>query len=95
MKKLIILSLFVLAGCSTYNPKLASSPQNTAKYQRDLQDCRNLAKPSNGAETSILMGGLIGLAIHDATNPGANDFESENSIVNNCLSEKGYVVKND
>jgi hypothetical protein len=93
MKRILaILLICMLGACAEYNPNISYYPNGKETYQSDLQECRDKAKPSNGAETSILMGGLIGLAIHDVANPGSNDFESSTTTINKCLTKKGYDI---
>jgi len=92
MQKLTSCLFLVLAACSTYQPVLKQQPKNTQKYESDLAECRKEAQPSSGSETSMLLGGAIGLAIHDAVTPGANDFEPASETIKNCLKSKKYQV---
>lgn len=118
----MILSFGLLLGCAqSYQPIVDMKGVNSAKYQRDLAECRQYAEQvdvggdaakgtlvgaglgaalgaavgaiggnaGTGAATGAIVGGAGG-----AATSGGGAAVSQKSIINKCLSRRGYSVLN-
>lgn len=93
MKTTGIALLLSLSACTTlshYQPPLAKQPKDQAKYQADLEACRDYARPSYGE----VVGGSFGLLGSGVMAAGGNDkaFKTSWTIVDECMQRKGYAV---
>lgn len=69
MKKAILLfSILILSSCASYSPVVdTQSISNDAKYDRDVAECRELARSNTDTGKSVAKQGLIGGAIGTGT----------------------------
>lgn len=67
-KAILVFSMLVLSSCAGYNPVVdPQSVSNDAKYDRDVAECRELARGNTDTGTSVAKHGLIGGAIGTGT----------------------------
>jgi len=97
LKILPITLLLFLAACTnpeTYQPSLASKPKNDDKYQSDLAECKEWAKPTPTEVMSLIaFGGLADVAM--AAGGNTRMLKSETANIDDCLHKRGYVLQSD
>lgn len=106
MKRIVIVSALLLAACGggggRYEPKLAHTPSNTAKYESDLTSCYSQSDKRIAAvsekhknDVAIPLFGLIGYGV-GAANADKDDayYMSFGEVVDECFAKRGYQLTN-
>jgi hypothetical protein len=90
----ILSSCLLLNGCGfkTYHSQLASPPQDSAKYEQDMVECRDSANSPPPVSQSLAIGafGVLGMAAVAADDNRA--FKSKPELADECMKAKGYPV---
>jgi hypothetical protein len=92
----VVLALVIL-GCSpdwrTHEPRLGEQPKDHARYQSDLDGCRQTVmygKPNYGENAAIGAFGVVGAGLVGVSDPDA--FTAPNTNIDQCMAQKGYKL---